>query len=237
MRLLLSLNTGIILLMILLLLLIAGALIMPSDEAFGLLYVMPLFNWLKEVPFQLSWWLILSIGVIIILALNTLLCSGDAIIKKYKRTSFLLLVAPQIMHIGFLLILFGHLLSSWGGYRELYIMREGGWLRLPDNSVVEIKDIIFRLDSSGYITEFGMEVLHHKEKTLRAHIIPNRPYIYKGTGIYIKTVYPYPEKAALVEISREPGAIPALIGAILFASGNIILLMKHRMKEKMEKGT
>lgn len=226
MKLLFSLNTGIILIIILLFLLIAGAFIMPSDEAFGLLYVMPLFTWLKEVPFEISWWLVLSIGILFILIFNTILCSIDSIIKKYKKSSFLLIVSPQIMHLGFIFIVLGHLLSSMGGNRLLFQTTEGTWLKFPDGSFVEIKEINVQFDLSGYITDFDMKIIHHKRYDIKeASVMPNRPYIYRGSGLYIKTVYPYPVKQVIVEISREPGAIPALIGGILFASGNIFLLM------------
>lgn len=232
MKILFSLNTGIVLLLILLFLLMTGAFIMPSDEAFGLLHVMPLFYWLKEMPFQISWWLILSIGVLVMLAVNTLLCSADSIIKKYKKTNFLLLIAPQIMHLGFLFILLGHLLSSYGGNRELFQVREGTWLSLSDGSIVEIKEIIIRHDNYGYIIDTAMEIIHHSfGNDLRYTVIPNKPFIYKGTGLYIKTARPYPLKEAIVEISREPGAIPAFIGGILFAAGNVALLLTKRSRE------
>lgn len=230
MKVLFSLNTGIVLLLILLFLLVAGAFIMPSDEAFGLLYVMPLFYWLKEVPVKISWWLIFSIGVLVMLTVNTLLCSADSIIKKYKKTNFLLLIAPQIMHLGFLFIILGHILSSYGGNRELFQVREGTWLRFPDGSIVEIKEIIIRHDNSGYITDMGMEIVHHSSNT-RYTVVPNKPFIYKGTGLYIKTAIPYPIKQAIVETSQEPGAIPAFLGAILFSAGNTALLFMKRSRD------
>lgn len=232
MKILFSLNTGIVLLLILLLLLIAGAFIMPSYEAFSLLYVMPLFYWLKEVPAQVSWWLILSIAVIAMLTVNTLLCSADSIIKKYIKNKFLLIIAPQIMHLGFLFILLSHFLSSYGGNRELFQVREGTWLSLPDGSIVEIKELIIRHDNSGYITDMGMEIIHHSSShDFRYTVIPNKPFIHKGTGLYLKTASPYPLKSAIVEISREPGAIPALIGAILFVAGNASLLFMKQSRE------
>lgn len=232
MKLLLSLNTGIVLMVILISLLIAGAFIMPYDEAFGLLYVMPLFYWLKEVPLQISWWLIFSIGILGLLTVNTLLCSAESIIKKYIKTDFLLMAAPQIMHLGFLFILLGHLLSSYGSSKELFMVKEGTWLSLPDDSIVEIKEIIIKQDSSGYIAEMGMEIIHHSSNIIRYTVMPNKPFIYKGTGLYIKTASPYPVKQAIVEISHEPGAMPALIGAMLFAGGNLALLFIKRSREK-----
>lgn len=95
---------------------------------------------------------------------------------------------------------------------------------------MEIKEIIIRHNNSGYITDMGMEIIHHSSNTLRYTVMPNKPFIYKGTGIYIKTASPYPVKEAIVETSEEPGAIPALIGAILFASGNTALLFMKRSR-------
>jgi len=57
---------------------------------------------------------------------------------------------------------------------------------------------------------------------------PNRPFFYRGFGIYLKEVGFVPEPVALVEIHREPGAGWALAGALLFTAGNIVLLAVRR---------
>lgn len=231
--LLVSLNTGIILLTILIALLTAGAFVMPSDEAFGLLYFMPLFSWLREAPLRLSWWLWCAVCLVALLSLNTLFCSTDSLIRKYRKTDSILLIAPQIMHLGFILIITGHLISSCGGYREVIQVREGSWLQLQDGSMVEIKEIFISHDSAGYITDTGLMIVHHSEDGQTAFkVIPNRPFLYRGTGLYIKIAYPYPLKQAIVEISREPGAIPALTGAVLFFGGNVLLLIFRAKIEK-----
>ncbi len=224
--LLVSLNTGIVLLILLLAFLMAGALVMPSQEAFGLLYFMPLFSWLKEAPLGLSWWLLCAVVITGLLSINTLFCSMDSIVRKYRKADFILLIAPQIMHLGFIFIIAGHLISSSGGYREIIQVREGSWLQLPDGSMVEIKDILISHDSAGYITEAGLEIVHYfRDGQTGFKVIPNRPFLYRGTGLYIKTAYPYPLKQAIIEIGREPGAIPALTGAVLFFCGNVLLLI------------
>lgn len=231
-RLLSSLNTGLIILVLLLVSFLAGAFIMPTSELFGALYVIPLFYWLKEVPFSISWWLFLAIILTGLLVFNTLVCSIKAVSKKSEKKNFLLMISPQIMHLGFILIVIGHMSSAYGGYRQLFQIREGSWFEMADTSIVEVKEIILKEDSSGYITDMALKILHHSQKGREEHSVrPNKPFIYKGIGLYIKTSTLYPMKMALIELSHEPGAIPALAGALLFGGGNIILLI---LKRKIE---
>ena len=57
---------------------------------------------------------------------------------------------------------------------------------------------------------------------------PNHPYFYKGFGVYLKNVEPFPTKTAMVEIHREPGAGVALAGAIFFTVANLMLIWLRR---------
>lgn len=218
-----SLNTGLILIIMLLLILSAGAILIPFNDTFSYLYVMPLFYWVKEVSLTISWWLVLAIVLIAFLTLNTILCSIESVIKKLGSSKPFIIIGPQIIHAGFLFILLAHLLSSYGAYREIFQVREGSILRLSDGSIAEIKEIVVIVNPSGYITDTGLRLIHnHNAEYI---IRPNNPFFHRGIGIYIKTAYPYPAKLALIEITREPGAIPAIIGAVLFVIGNIILLV------------
>jgi len=95
---------------------------------------LPLFRWLRETPFVLSWWLWVAIALLALLALNTVLCSIESVRMKYRRTGFLILIAPQVMHAGFLLIVLAHLFSAWGGYKQVMPVQEGGVITCPDGS-------------------------------------------------------------------------------------------------------
>lgn len=228
-----SLNTGLILLIILVVLLMAGAFVMPFHEAFGLLYVEPLLSWLREAELKISWWLWLSIATVALLSINTFFCSADSIKNKFGKTNFLLLIAPQIMHLGFIFIIIAHLMSSYSGSREIIQVREGTWLRLHDGSIVEIREVLISHDSAGYITDMGLSIIHYSEKgQTEFTVIPNRPFLYRGRGLYLKAAYPYPLRVAIIEIGHEPGAIPALIGAVLFFGGNGLLLILKIKRER-----
>ena len=62
--------------------------------------------------------------------------------------------------------------------------------------------------------------------------MPNKPSIYKGLGVYVKDLRAYPEKMVLLELSREPGAVWALIGGILFMIGTIMLIILKWKRDK-----
>jgi len=78
----------------------------------------PLLLWLREVPLAESWWLWVSLLLLALLALNTLLCSIDSLSAKWQRGSFLSRIAPQAMHLGFLLIMVAHLQSASGSFKQ-----------------------------------------------------------------------------------------------------------------------
>jgi hypothetical protein len=63
-------------------------------------------------------------------------------------------------------------------------------------------------------------------------IRPNNPSAQKGFNINVKDLRPYPDEAVLLQINREPGALWALIGGILFMVGIIILIV---LKIKIER--
>jgi hypothetical protein len=54
---------------------------------------------------------------------------------------------------------------------------------------------------------------------------------HRGVGVYVKDLRAFPHKMVLLEVSREPGAIWALGGSILFMTGTIALLMLKMKRE------
>jgi cytochrome c biogenesis protein ResB len=231
----LSIRTTIWLLWFLMAVLFAGAFIMPAKEEFQAIHSMPLFDWLKEQPISMTWWLWCSIIILAILTINTVFCSIESIIKKRKATQWLLLISPQIIHIGFLFMLLAHLLSSIGGFKGVAVAREGAFLKMPDDDItLNVKAINIDVDQYGYINdwEVNVEYISGQNKILKDRIKPNAPSLKEGFNINVKDLQAFPEKAVLLQVSREPGALWALIGGILFMAGIIILIV---LKVKMEK--
>ncbi len=190
---------------------------------------LPLLRWLRETPLALSWWLWVAIALLALLALNTVLCSIESVRMKYRRTGFLILIAPQVMHAGFLLIVLAHLFSAWGGYKQVMPVQEGGVITCPDGSRVQLANVSATMGPMGFPTDYSAEVramAGGREEVWT--ISPNHPYFYKGFGFYLKEVAVEPYRAALIEIHREPGADCAFAGALLFTIGNLALLYVRR---------
>ena len=230
MRFLLSIKTAVWLLGLLLALFFVGAFVMPAEEAFQLLHSIPLFEWLTAQPVSVTWWLWGCIGILAVLTLNTLFCSVESIIKKRKADQWIMIISPQIVHIGFLFMLLAHFLSSLGGFKSFGIADEGGVLTLPGGAVFQISSINLSEDAAGYIVDWSVDVDFKSGGVERKDVLlPNKPFFEKGIGIYVRDVRAYPSKEILLEVSKEPGTSWALIGGVLFMTG-IIALVAFKMK-------
>ncbi len=229
----LSLRTAIWLLLALLLMLLYGSFIMPSKPEFSSINSIPLFDWLRENPTGITWWLYGSIILLSLLTANTIICSIESLIKKRQHRKWLLIISPQIIHIGFLFILLAHLLDAAGSFKGTAVAYEGSVFVLPNNLTLKVKDLQIDISPTGYIKDWtaNIEYLSDGKKIKDDSLRPNSPSFYKGLGIYLKDIRPYPFKAVLLEVSKEPGAIWALIGGILFMAGTITLLMLKIKKE------
>jgi cytochrome c biogenesis protein ResB len=62
-------------------------------------------------------------------------------------------------------------------------------------------------------------------------IMPNKPFFQKGVGVYVRDLRAFPEKILLIEMSREPGAIWALAGGIVFMIGTLTLIIFKMRRE------
>ncbi|HTG80419.1 MAG TPA: cytochrome C biogenesis protein ResB [Geobacteraceae bacterium] len=189
---------------------------------------LPLFQWLRETPVAVSWWLWAAIALLALLALNTVLCSIESLRVKSRRGGFLVLIAPQVMHAGFLLIVLAHLFSAWGGYKQIMPLQEGGVITCPDGSRLQLANVTAVMSPMGFPTDYSAEL---RGREGAATISPNHPFFYKGSGFYLKEVAVEPYRAALIEIHREPGAGAALAGALLFTVGNVVLLYVRRGRQ------
>jgi hypothetical protein len=184
-----------------------------------------LFTWLREVPARESWWLWVTIGCLALLVLNTVLCSVESLRAKWLRGSFLIRIAPQVMHVGFLLIVLAHLFSASGASKQVLKIYAGEPAILADGSRLVLEDTAVQYGRMGMPTAMTATLRIGQTSGTTS---PNHPLFHAGYGIYVKDVAPPPMKAALVEIHREPGAGAALAGALLFTAGNLVLLAKRR---------
>ncbi|MBI5641539.1 MAG: cytochrome c biogenesis protein ResB [Nitrospirae bacterium] len=230
----LSIRTSLWLLWLLLGILFYGSFIMPLNEEFQALHTVALLPWLMGNSLSITWWLWLSIGILVFLTVNTLFCSIESVLRKRGSRHWLLVISPQVIHTGFLFILLAHLLSSYGSFRGTAFVAEGTTLNLPNGQSVLFEKINAQIDSSGYVRDWSSDITYFSgEKIIsKDTIMPNSPSFKSGFGIYIKTVQFEPFSSALIEVSREPGAPWALAGGVLFIIGmTTLLIMKIRREE------
>ncbi|MDD2852072.1 MAG: cytochrome C biogenesis protein ResB [Desulfuromonadaceae bacterium] len=194
---------------------------------------MALFAWLRETPLFFSWWIWATLVLLVLLTLNTVLCSSDTLWMRWGRGGWTALLAPQLMHAGFLLIVLAHLLSAIGSSIHSFEVREKSLAALPDGTQYGISSIAVTTSSQGMPLAFSSELVTNlNNPDSRVIISPNHPWFLNGYGVYIKQAEAYPIKRALFEIHREPGAMPALAGALLFTVGNVLLVVvRSRVRE------
>jgi hypothetical protein len=223
-RLLISLELSLGLLALLCVGMAAGSFTLSGEYAASI-NGMPLFAWLRETPPSISWWLWLTIVLLALLALNTVLCSSETLWSRWGKSGMTALLAPQLMHAGFLLIVIAHLLSAVGSSLDRVEVGEMNLAALPDGSTFGIASISVQTSPEGMPIGFSGELVADLNKPdERVIISPNHPWFSNGFGVYIKQAEAYPVKRALLEIHREPGASMALAGSLLFMAGNILLV-------------
>jgi hypothetical protein len=210
----------------------AGSFQLTGDFAAAINSV-PLLVWLREVPVGASWWLWLTVIVLALLVLNTILCSSETLWSRWGRAGWMPLFAPQLIHIGFLLMVLAHLQSAYGGYMEQVVVAEGMVAQLPDGKQFGVAAIGVTMYPMGMPTGYSSELVTNLTNPAeRITISPNHPWFSGGYGVYIKQAEGYPSRRALLEIHREPGAGMALAGALVFTVGNVLLVwMRSRAKE------
>lgn len=206
-----------------------------SGEYAAAINGMPLFRWLREVPVAVSWWLWVTLVLLVLLALNTVLCSTETLWSRRGRGGWMATLGPQLMHAGFLLIVCAHLLSATGSSLDTLEVGEMTLAALPDGSKFGVAAIGVVTTPQGMPIGFSSELVPDLNKfSERVVISPNHPWFAKGYGVYIKQAEAYPYKRALLEIHHEPGAAMALAGALLFTAGNVLLVV-IRSKQREER--
>jgi hypothetical protein len=203
-----------------------------SGEYAAAINSMPLFAWLRETPASVAWWLWITLVLLGLLALNTVLCSGETLWSRWGRGGWSALLAPQLMHAGFLLIVCAHLLSALGSSLNSVVVTEMSLAALPNGSKFGVAAISVTSTPQGMPIGFSSELVPDINKPAQRVVIsPNHPWFSNGFGVYIKQAEAYPLKRALFEIHREPGASMALAGSLLFTVGNVLLLVIRSKRE------
>jgi hypothetical protein len=226
-----SLKTTVWTLLALVCLFFIGSYMMPAHrEVFAGMNDDILFRWVKHTAagsLWYIWWFFAAVAALALLTINTLVCSIQAVKGKWTRTDFLPRISPQIVHMGFLFILLAHLLGAGWGYKLSGAMPEGAYAPLPEDKALQLRQVRVQMDNRGNMTDWSADVsLYENNQLVKSGTLgPNTPLFYNGTGIYLKSLDFDRGPAAVLLIARDPGAVWALVGGMLFMFGSITLLV------------
>ncbi len=234
----LSLKTTVWLLFALVCLFFVGSYMLPSyRNIFTPMNDLLLIDWIRIVALDTplaTWWFFVSLAVLVLLTINTCACSIRAVTGRWSKADFVLRIAPQVVHIGFLFILLGHLLGAGWGYKVSGTMREGTFARLPENRALYLRAIHAESDDRGFLKDWSAQVVlyENKSEVAAGSLGPNRPLFYNGTGIYLKSFQMrQPQSIAMLLVAKDPGALWALLGGILFIIGSVaVLIFKWKIR-------
>ena len=202
----------------------AGSFVLTGEHAVAI-NAMPLLAWLGETAMAASWWLWVTVVLLVLLAVNTVVCSCCFLASRRGRAGLAALAGPQLVHAGFLLVILAHLISSAGGSKQQLEVGEGMAALLPDGRQFGVAAVDAVLAPSGMPVGYTCELVPDLSRPdMRVTISPNHPWLNNGYGVYIKHAEAYPFRRAFLEIHREPGAPMALAGAVVFTVGTVLLV-------------
>lgn len=138
---------------------------------------------------QITLWIFILIGLVFLFAINTFVCTVDKIYSILKNKLPIRTFFPHIVHIGFLIALFGHLVGSLYGFRNPAIpVMKGEFISIPQQKNISIRfdDMDIKLSKTGMPTELKVmaTVFENGKEILKDNIQINGPLLYKGIAFY-----------------------------------------------------
>jgi len=195
----------------------------------------PLFTWLVAAgDSSKTWWIYLLIAMLALLAASTIACTIDALVNRMGTTHLLVKLSPQIMHMGVLFIMLGHLLTASLGFKTDVLVKKNERTAITDTTAIYLADVSVWKDRQGYDGDWAAKIWWYddspiiQEKTIR----PVHPRYFGQFGVYIKSVTLKPEVSALIRVCRDPGALWALIGGLLLSAGGAGFLLGRFSKQR-----
>jgi cytochrome c biogenesis factor len=211
---------------------LAGSLMLPSHLAFfSGIDETPLFEWLREAgePGN-TWWIYAMVFCFGLLGVTTALCTLDSLLKLKGRRDILARLFPQLMHIGILLVMLGHLLTAWQGDRFDLLLEEGQSAELGGGYTLGVLQVGLGPDveKEGYYDDWQARLLftgdsgNKQERLLK----PVSPVNIGGNSLFFRSItLPMKDSdekpSALIRVVRDPGVAWALSGAVLLVIGGI----------------
>lgn len=194
----------------------------------------PLFLWLsRSDSTSLTWWIYLMIIVLAVLAVNTIVCTIDGILKKRGRENFIFSISPHIMHIGVLFVMLGHMLTAALGHKADMTIEKGMERQVAEGITLGLNGIDVITDQEGYVTDWTLNISWGLPDGTKGKgmVRPVRPLYAGGYLIYTKSVETGEKDSALIRICMDPGAPWALAGALVLCAGGVLLAAGRALRK------
>ena len=215
-----SIETSLYLIAVSVLIFLAGSIYIPNNlDIFSEVNDKPIFRWLYENKSVLSksYWIYLQVMLMAALSLNMIVCTVDGLIGKLSARNFIQKVSPHILHIGMLLVLFGHLVSGTSGYKKDYVVTEGQKFSHSDTDVYVDKVDLVEIageNQKRWRVNMRVESDGHKKSGI---LQPASPMFFRGVGIFVKSADE--QGRTVIGIVRDPGVKWEIAGALIFLLG------------------
>ncbi len=165
---------------------------MKNPQIFQALDQAILFPWLFSIGkanLNISLWIFILVCLTTIFAINTTVCTLDKLYSIFKDKRPWQSFFPQIVHIGFLIALLGHLLGSIYGFRSPgNFVFQGQTIDVPSQQgfLLRFDDIEMKSSRRAGLEDLKTKValLKHGKEILKHDIRINGPLIYKGIAFY-----------------------------------------------------
>ncbi len=173
-----------------------GSFIMQGNPFFEGMNNEILFKWLFADGIEnigKVWWLYALIILTFALAINTVICNVNRFssLIKYKQRLHKrrwIELSSYLMHIGFLLVLTGHLISSTTGFKTKgNVLYEAAPFKAPNmDYYVRLNSLKADYYAGGYLknVESNLTVIENDKEVLNKKVEVNNPLSYKGVYFY-----------------------------------------------------
>ncbi|MBI3354716.1 MAG: cytochrome c biogenesis protein ResB [Nitrospirae bacterium] len=194
--LLISLRLGIYLILVFVFVALIGSFIMQGNPLLDGINQEVLFKWLYAyglTNIKASWWLFALILITFLLGINTVLCNTDRFfslfaLRKRLRKRLWIELSSYAMHLGFLIVLVGHLISSTTGFKSKgNIAYQGVPLKVPYmDYYIRLDDLKVEYYPNGYPKDFEskLTVIEDGRDVLNKAVMVNHPLSHKGAYLY-----------------------------------------------------
>lgn len=138
---------------------------------------------------NLTLWMFILVGLTAVFALNTAVCTADRVWAVVKDRRPVQSLFPHIVHVGFLIALLGHLVSSVAGFRSYgHVLMEGMPVNVPDvpGLSVRLDGLEMETRPDGELAELRttITVMEEGSEVLTDDVMINGPVIYRGVAFY-----------------------------------------------------